>query len=512
MEFVHREGRRPLALPQIMGPGVVFRDLDGDGLADLVFVQGSGDDETARTPPRFAYYRNNGDGTFADRTAVSGLAVDGAGMGALAADLDSDGDVDLAFTFYGSSPAAFENLGDGTFRRLPLPPDPEPGVPFGTGLAALDPRKRGVLDIFAASYVDFPRSRIGRSDAVIIRGNWQPRAMSPFLSEPRPSLYYRQTRALAFEQVARAVGADNRDGKGLAALVFDVNNDGRHDLFIANDVSPCALYQSRPDGTFENAAVACWVAEVGGSMGLALGDYDHDGLLDVFCTRWVGEYHALYRANRKKSGALYFTNLAEVRGFSALGTNLVGWGTAFLDVNGDGWEDLVFVAGHTYVDQSHERLIPQEPVVMISDGGKSFTRMSAAPGSVLATPLVARGAAFADFDNDGAVDVAVTQNRGPAKLWHAAPPPGHWLTLELTGTHANRDAIGARVEVTAGALKLTRYVTSGDSYLSSGSLRVTLRLAQETTGRIAVVWPSGVRQDASFSTVDRVMRLVEPER
>lgn len=499
---MHQEGKRPLALPQIMGPGAVFRDLDGDGRADLVFVQGS-------AGPRFAYYRNNGDGTFVDRTVAAGLDIAGWGQAALAADLDSDGDQDLVFTFYGDSPALFANEGDGTFRRRPLPPDPEPGPPFGTGLCALDPLGRGVLDVFAASYVDFPRSRIGTSDNVEIRGNWQPRALSPFLAASRPSLYYRHEGPLSFRQDARGLGCDNRESKGLAALVLDVNADGRQDFFVANDVTPCALYRANEDGTFENAAVAAWLAEVGGSMGLALGDYNHDGLLDIFCTRWVAEYHALYRANRKSDGSLYYTNLAEMAGFSILGTNLVGWGTAFLDVTGDGWEDILFVAGHTYVDESHARLIAQAPVVMVSQAGKRFEPMPAPPGSVLATPIVGRAAAFADYDNDGAVDVAVTENRGPAHLWRATPPPGHWLALELTGTAANRDAIGARLDVEAGALKLARYVTSGDSYFSSGSPRVTLRLAQETKATVRVTWPGGTTSTHTFDAVDRIVRLTE---
>lgn len=502
---MHEEGKRPLALPQIMGPGAVFRDLDGDARADLVFVQGSGGS-------RFAYYRNNGDGTFEDRTVPAGLDLAGWGQAALAADLDSDGDADLVFTFYGESPVLMENAGDGTFRRRPLPPDPEPGVPFGTGLCALDPRQSGVLDVFAASYVDFPRSRIGTSEKVAIRGNWQPRALSPFLAAARPSLYYRQTGPLSFRQDARGFACDNREGKGLAALVLDANSDGRQDFFVANDVSPCALYQSTEDGAFENNAVAAWLAEVGGSMGLALGDYDHDGLLDLFCTRWVAEYHALYRANRKKDGTLYFTNLAEMLGFSILGTNLVGWGTAFLDVTGDGWEDILIVAGHTYVDLTHERLIPQAPVVMVNRGGKKFEPMPAPKGSVLDTPIVGRAAAFADGDNDGAVDVAVTENRGPAHLWRGTPPPGHWLALELTGTISNRDAVGARLEIQAGALKLTRYVTSGDSYFASGSPRVTLRLADETRASVRVIWPGGAVTTAAVEPVDRILRLTEPAR
>lgn len=509
MEFVHREGRRPLALPQIMGPGVAFRDLDGDGRADLVLVQGSGTGEPG-PPPRFVYFRNNADGTFSDRTLGAGLDLAGWGMGVLAADLDSDGDSDLVFTFYGESPAGYENQGDGTFRRFPLPPDPLAGVPFGSGLAALDPDGRGVLDVFAASYVDFPRSRIGRSDGVAIRGNFQPRALSPFLASARPSLYYRHQDRLSFRQVAREAGCDNREGKGLAAVVLDVDADGRHDLFVANDVSPCALYRSQGDGTFENVAVASWLADVGGSMGVALGDYDHDGLMDIFCSRWVQEYHALYRANRRRDGALYFTNLAEVMGFLELGTNHVGWGAAFLDVNGDGWEDLVIIEGHTFVEESHERLVAQVPVVMISQGGKRFVPLAARPGTVLATPIVGRGAAFADHDNDGAVDVAVTENRGPAHLWRGNPPAGHWLGLELTGTTGNRDAIGARVEVSAGALRLTRCVTSGDSYLSTGSARQTFRIAGETKARVRVVWPSGRTQELEVPRADRVVRLVEP--
>lgn len=508
MAFVHAEGRLPLALPQIMGPGVVLRDLDGDGHADLVLVQGSGEGPPVPAP-RFAYFRNNGDGTFADRTTAAGLDLAGWGMGALAADLDSDGDQDLVFTFYGDSPAGYENQGDGTFRRFPLPPDPLAGVPFGTGLAAFDPGQRGVLDVFAASYVDFARSRIARSDAVVIRGKYQPRGLSPFLSSARPSLYYRQDARLSFRQVAREAGCDNREGKGLAALVMDQNSDGRPDLFVANDVSPCVLYQSQPDGTFQNVAVASWVADVGGSMGVALGDYDHDGLLDLFCARWVQEYHALYRANRRKDGALYFTNLAEVAGFLELGTNHVGWGTAFLDVNGDGWEDLVVIEGHTFVDDTHEHLIPQPPVIMVSEGGKRFRPLAGPPGSVLSTPIVGRGAAFADYDNDGAVDVAVTENRGPAHLWRATPPPGHWLALELSGTGCNRDAIGTRLELTAGPWKLTRYLTSGDSYLSTGSARQTFRIASQTRATLHLTWPSGKTQDLDVPAVDCIVRVVE---
>jgi len=510
VEFVHREGGRPVALPQVMGPGVAFRDLDGDGLADLVWVQGAGDHElTPGPPPRFRYFRNLGDGTFADATAPSGLDVAGWGMGVLAADLDNDGRPDLVFTFYGRSPAAFRNQGDGTFRPWALPPEVRPD-PFGSGLCAVDARGIGLLDVLALSYVDFSHDDLiaaGSTKAgVEIRGKWQPRLLSPFLPNPRPALFFQNRGDLTFRECAGEVGAANARGKGLAAAVLPAESGS--DVFVANDVTPCALLHD-DGGRYEDVAVAAWVAEVAGSMGLALTDYDHDGEIDVFCSRWIQETHALYRANRRRDGARYFTNVAEVTGLADLGTTHVGWGCGWLDVNGDGWEDLVVVQGHTFVDDSHERLVAQPPLVLVSERGQRFVRAAAPAGSVLATPLVARGAAFADYDNDGAVDVAVAQNNGPGRLWHAERPPGHWLAVELCGTHGSRDAVGAVVHVDAGDLKLTHPATSGDSYLSASSARLTFRIAGETRPRVRVRWRSGRTQEVGEVPPDRIVRVVE---
>lgn len=511
--FAHVEGSEPLALPQTTGPGLCFRDLDGDALPDLVLVQGAGrDDVRGGAASPFAYYRNNGDGTFADRTRAAGLTVAGWGMGALAADLDSDGDQDLVFSFYGRSPAAFENLGDGAFRPLALPPEPRPGVPWETGMAALDSEARGLLDLYAVSYLSYSRDTFTtRPVTVEIRGTNQPRTLSPFAFSPRHAVFYRNRGGpLAFEERAKPAGLSNKEGKGLAAMVVDVNRDGLHDLFVANDITPCALYQSGGDGTFTDVAAASWVADVAGSMGLALADYDHDGLLDVFSSRWVQEPHGLYRANARKQGPLYFTNMSEASGLTALGANQVGWGCAFLDVNGDGWEDLFIANGHTYLAPRRWVLERLPAVVMLSDGRGHFARLAAPPGSVLNEPLCARGAAFADLDNDLAVDVALIENRGPAHLWRARGAAGNALALELVGTRANRDAIGAEVTVRTPSTTLTRMVTSGDSYLSTSSKRLTFRLGDAMTARVTVRWGREATQELGELAAGRVVRVVEP--
>lgn len=547
--FTHRQGERVAYLPQLVGPGCALFDLDGDGWLDALLVQGSGQSRLTTAaleaamgsgprelrsrvaPPASGpahtgarLLRNRGDGRFEDVTEASGVAARGWGMGVLAADLDGDGHPDLVTSYYGRHPALWRNQGDGTFTPLAGALDPGRRVrtPWTTGLAALDADSDGLLDVYACGYQDWaPERFVDDPPQVELRGRLQPETVSPYLAPAIPGTLHRNRGGLSFEDVTWRAGVADSAGKGMGAVAFDADGDGWTDLFVANDVTPCALFHNRGDGTFAEIGREAWVAEIRGSMGLAVGDYNHDGELDLFCTHWVEEMHALYhsvmaprrRAARRPTPA--FVERAEAAGIGRLSREDVGWATQFVDVDLDGWEDLVIVNGHTFVDTATGRLLAQPGIVLANRRDGTFVQVRGGPGHALSRPRVGRGAAFGDVDRDGVIDALVMECSGPAALLSGVDPPGvprrHWIVIAPVGRDSNRDAVGLRVRLEAGGTIQTREVVTGDSYLSSGPRELHFGLGTHVRAdRITLRWPRGRTQVLEGVGADRVVRVVEP--
>lgn len=485
---VHAHGGRFLSeMPETTGAGVAVIDYDGDGRMDLFFPQGQ-------------LYRNEG-GRFRDVTREAGLPSCRAAMGVVAADLDADGDTDLAVTGYGEPLGYYDNRGDGTFavRAVPL-------GGFASSVTALDFDRDGRLDLYVGRYVQYP-GPVARGVKVFEMGALSG-GMAVHAHAPAPNVLLKNDLPRGFTDVTAAAGVADPKGRTLGAIAADLDGDGWQDLFVANDQSPCALFLNRRDGTFADARAAGWVDEVRGSMGVAVGDVNDDGRLDLAVTHWYADWTALYENLGGYRGATSprFVDRGELSGLADGPRERVGWGVGFVDADRDGQDDLLIVNGHThYPAKAWGRLKPLRAELWRRTGPARFSRVAAR--GPLARARVGRGLALGDLDRDGAVDAVVTANNGPAEVWRGTPPARTaWIGLELTGGTSARDATGARVTLDSKA----REVTAGDSYLSSSWRTLHYgRGADAGAISVHVRWPSGISETFRGLAANGYRRLVE---
>jgi hypothetical protein len=434
---------------------------------------------------------NQGDGTFRDATAASGLRDGGYGIGCCAGDYDNDGDTDLYVTHLGKD-RLYRNNGDGTFTDVAE----QAGVAtdgFSAGAAFADYDGDGYLDLYVCRYVQWDL----RSDTPChqqLDGEEMRVYCRPSVYQPAEGVLYRSNRDGTFTDVSRTAGMRVPPGRGLGAVWCDFQGAGRPDLFVANDMSANFLFRSQ-SGRFREAAVEAGVAvgergEPQASMGVATADYDGDGRLDLACTNFSGEYLALWR-----NMGTHFQDASAAAGTVEPSAPYVGFGIGFPDLNLDGWPDLFAVNGH--VTEAAERFHPgvtfaQPKLCLLNDGAGRF-KPAPQPGPGVTEPRVGRGAAFADYNRDGRVDVLAGNWKDvPDLLRNESTPTGRWLRLRLEGRRCNRSAIGARVSVTAGGRTQVQEVTSGGSYCSQSELTLTFGLgAARTAERVEVRWPGG---------------------
>jgi enediyne biosynthesis protein E4 len=506
-------------LLETTGTGVAFIDADGDGWMDLFFVNGT---TLEGFPPGKAptnhLYRNKGDGTFEDVTARAGLAASGWGQGACVGDYDGDGRDDLFVTYYGQN-RLYRNRGAGVFEDVTaaagLINAPPARTRWGTGCAFLDYDRDGRLDLFVANYIDLdlataptPESGLCRYKAI------QVACGPPGLTGGKNVLYHNRGDG-TFEDVSEKAGITRASGTyGLGVSTLDFDNDGWVDVYVANDSNPSALYRNNHDGTFTDVAVAsgCAYSQDGkpqAGMGVAIGDYDRNGTMDVFKTNFAGDTSTLY-AN---SGDGFCQDQTFAAGLG-INTRWLGWGTGFVDLDNDGWLDLFLANGHVYpevVRLKTEAAYKQRKVVYRNLGNGRFADVTARLGPPATTPKAARGAAFGDFDNDGRVDVAIANvNDQPDLFRSMGDGTNHWVTLTLVGVRSNRDAIGARVHLVAGGTGQWQEVRGGGSYLSQNDFRVHFGLgAAARVDRIDVRWPNGLEESWEQLDVDRFHTLKE---
>jgi enediyne biosynthesis protein E4 len=506
-------------LVETTGTGVAMIDYDGDGWIDLFFVNGSTLEGFAPgAEPTNRLYRNRGDRTFEDVTVKSGLAASGWGQGACVGDYDNDGHDDLAVTSWGQN-CLYRNDGRGRFAdvteaaRLRAP-----ARRWSTSCAFLDYDRDGRLDLFVDNYIDFDPAATPRPDAGLCRYRGLPVACGPPGLPGARNALYRNRGDGTFEDVSDRAGITRASGTyALGVSTIDFDDDGWIDLYVANDSSPSALYRNNHDGTFTDIAVraGCAYSQDGkaqAGMGVAVGDYDRDGRMDVFKTNFAGDTSTLYR----NAG----NGLCEDRTFAAglgLNTRWLGWGDAFVDVDNDGWLDLLLVNGHVYPEVRRlksEAGYEQPKVLYRNVGSGRFEDLTARLGPPLTIPKAARGAAFGDIDNDGGVDVAIANVNDRPDLYRVQHDrSNHWISLKLTGTASNRSAIGARVHIVAGGpLRIEQWqeVRGGGSYLSQNDLRVHFGLGSATVvERVDVRWPNGREERWTGLAADKIHTLVE---
>ncbi|MCP3959427.1 MAG: tetratricopeptide repeat protein [bacterium] len=523
--FVTFEGARTSQLPEDLGSGLAWGDFDNDGDDDLFLVSAGGalDLPRERWAPSELYENRTGDdGAISFRRVEEFPETRISGMAAAWGDADGDGWLDLVVTGYGS--LLFFRNREGRLEREDVLPDLE-GYWAGATWGDFDNDRD--LDLYVCGYVRYePPSPSAEGRTTEQYGAAVPYTLNPASFEPERNLLLRNDGAgddgaVTFTEVAALYGSSNPEGRSLTALWHDFDDDGRLDLYVANDISDNALYLNRGE-TFEDAGLRAFVADYRGAMGLTAGDWNRDGDDDLFITHWIAQENALYdsrlaalraAADPGASVRLSFSDLAVPLGLGQIALQLVGWGTEFADFDGDGWLDLIVANGSTLEDdQTPKGLRPQSPLLLWNRQGESFHDLAAA-SEVLSPPHVSRGLALSDFDRDGDLDVAFFHRGEGVQLLRNDMQTGHWLQLRLrsrlTGGEPRGFGDGTTVVVSAGGVELRRSVTSA-SYLSQSSRTLHFGLgAAERAERVEVRWLAGEPQVFEGLDADALWELTE---
>ena len=513
IDFRHRNGAKgEKHVPETIGSGLAFFDFDGDGHSDLYFVNSAGP---------AAIYRGLGDGRFADITESAGVSDSGFGMGCAAADYDQDGHIDLYVTAFGPN-ILYRGDGLGGFAdATDLAGVGDTG--FGTGTAFGDYDRDGDLDLYVANYLEYSLEQ----NKKCLRAKGLRIYCGPREFEPQPDVFYRNGGDGTFTEVAEQVGILPGAAKELGTLFTDYDGDGDLDLYVAGDMTANLLYRN-DGGKFTEVGMRSGVAydEAGrplAGMGVDAGDCDRDGRSDLFVTNFQWQENTLYRS---LDGGL-FLDASNPSGLGIAGRRYMGWGTVFVDYDNDGDEDLFVANGHLD-DNVHlfdEVTYPQQNQLFRNDAGEgTFTEVTDLAGPGLQLQQVSRGAASSDFDGDGDLDIAISNNDGSAVLLrNETASTNHWLSLRLIGAATGGsaaasefpvvggDAVGALVKVVVeGNLVQTREVHSGLSYLSQGDLRPLFGLgSQDRADLVEIRWPSGNVQELRGIEADRRMTINE---
>jgi hypothetical protein len=493
------------------GHGVAILDFDDDGLMDIFLVNGSTFDP-ATPAPTSHLYRNKAKLKFEDVTAQAGLTATGWGQGACVADYDSDGRSDLFVTYYGHS-ILYRNEGSGKFRDVTK----ETGlynaaVRWDTGCTFFDYDRDGKLDLAVTGYIDFDRSKVPEPGGGGFC-QWKglpvmcgPRGLPP----GRHCLFHNE--GGKFRDVSEPAGIAKRTGcYGFTVTAADFDGDGYPDLYVACDSTPSLLYHNRKDGTFEEIGIAAGVAlnEDGreqAGMGVAVADYDEDGFLDIAKTNFSDDVLNLYRNDGKGN----FVDTVYESGLAAH-SQYLGWGIQFLDVDHDGRKDLLVVNGHVYPEVDRTRMdarFRQPRLLYWNIGGSRFQDISPSSGPALRAVQSSRGAAVADLDNDGSLEIVVNNLGARPSLLKNFAPVKNWLLVRCVDADGKRDVIGAQVRVHMAERRISGQVQGGASFLSQNDPRVHFGLGTAAAyDRIEVRWPNGVLETFPGGPANRIVSL-----
>jgi len=509
IKFTHNSGRSGHKyLPETLGAGAAFFDADGDGLPDILLINGKDWEPSGRKTPS-ALYKNNGNGTFTNITAGSGLDVEMYGMGVAVADYDNDGREDVYVTALGGD-HLFHNEGRGKFLDV-TKTSGMTNAAFGTSAAWFDYDRDGKLDLFVGNYVQWtPKGDLWCSLDGVSKSYCTPE--SYLGSSVR---LFHNLGDGKFEDVSKKAGVSDPTSKSLGISVFDYNGDGWPDVFVANDTQPNKLYRNNKNGTFTDQALGAGVAfsEDGvarGAMGTDSADYDRSGRPHLLVGNFANQMIALYH----NEGTGLFVDEAPKSTVGRASLLSLTFGTFFFDYDLDGWPDILAANGH--IEEEIGRVQPKvqfkEPPLLFHNLGKgTFENASAAVGDQFTRPIVARGAAYADFDRDGDLDVLIATNGGPAYLFrNDGGNKNHFINIRTRGVKSNRDGIGAVVRVESASGRQWSTVHTGSSYCSQSDLALTFGLAKDAVvTAIDVEWPSGAKDHVSSVPADQFITIEE---
>jgi hypothetical protein len=508
--FKHVESAEKRYLVESMSGGVALFDYDNDGYPDIYLVNSlTVDIAKAGGKTKSAIYHNNGDGTFTDVTDKSGLGDVGWGMGVAIGDYNNDGFDDVYVTCLGGN-HLFKNNANGTFSDVTKTAGVSDGR-WSTGAAFVDYDHDGKLDLFVANYVEYDLNHLpefGKDKTCQYKGiavQCGPRG----LRGSGDSLFHNKGDG-TFTDISKKAGVSDPNGYfGMGVICSDFDDDGLIDIFVADDSTPNLLYHNNGAGTFKEIGFVSGTAlsENGaeqGSMGVTVGDYDHDGRFDIFVTNFVDDYDTLYH----NDGPNFFTDVSYKTNVAAVSMPFVRWGTKFFDYDNDGWGDLFIACGHVYPQLEHYR---QRKLLHHNNRDGTFTEVAAQSGAPLMQERVGRGVAFGDLDNDGDVDIVVNDLDGPPQvLRNDGGNANNSILIKTVGVKSNRDGIGARVKVVSGDLTQIDEVRSGGSYISQSDLRLHFGLEKRTKiDLIEIRWPSGVVDRITNANVNRILIVKE---
>lgn len=524
IHFQHSIGSRSSLLPEDMGSGAGFADIDNDGDLDLYIVNVPGalkdiSFKKKKDLPTNVLYRNNGNGTFTDITESANVGDTGYGMGCVFADYNGDGNLDLYVTNYGEN-VLYRNNGDSTFTDVTQ----SAGVGcslWSTGAAFADYDGDNDLDLYVCNYVVYDLEKLEKMKAESKQsGKPVPSALNPYVFESQDNIFYRNNGDDTFTDVTAEAEVAATGGRSLQAIFSDFDNDNDMDLYVANDTSENHVFRNEGNGNFTDVSAESWAADFRGSMGLTAGDVDADGDIDLFISHWVDEENALYRNllnednNRKR---IRFVDESYVSMLAEMSIKQIGWGTSLFDYDNDGDLDIFVANGSTFQELDHpELLIPQHDQLFQNDGDGIFSDVSKNSGVSVLPVRVSRGATFGDYDNDGDIDIFIVNNYAQPTLLQnktdTLNDKNNWLHVKLIGTNKNRFAVGAKIQLTTTDATQVQEIYAGESYMSSNSFIAEFGLGK--SGHIKMLkvsWPNGKTQSLQDISANQLIQITQNE-
>jgi len=496
-------------LPETMGSGCAFLDYDRDGWQDILLINGSDWPGHKKSRTTLRLYHNNGDGTFTDVTARSGLDVEMYGMGVAVGDYNNDGFPDILITCVGQN-RLFRNTGKGTFVDVTNAAGLGKREGFSTSALWFDYDRDGLLDLFVCNYVKWSIE----SDIFCSLDGKHKSYCTPEAYRGATCWLFRNRGNGAFEDVTATSEIFDSSSKSLGVALLDEDRNGWPDLLVANDTQPNKLYRNQRNGTFKDAAVEAGIAfstegKARAGMGVDVADFDNSGNPGVAITNFDNEMIGLYRLSGKG-----YEDIAPQSGVGIASRNSLGFGCSFLDINLDGSLDFAVANGH--IDETVRNIrgnvgYAQPPQLFLNNGKATFRDVAPEVGGSFDLPKVGRGLAYADFDRDGDLDLLITTNNGPAYLYRNDQLGGNRsMRLQLVGTKSNRDAIGATVHVSSEGVTQSRMVKGGSSYLSQSELPLTFGLEKrDRVDRVVIEWPSGHTEEYKNLSAGHSYQCVE---